>query len=216
MIKLISFDLDGTLVDRNFDDLLWYKVVPGLFAKKHNVSFDKALKKCTSEYDKLGDKDRRWYSIQHWFDYFKLDDDWKKVIWELKGEIGIYPETISVLTRLSKRYKLVLLSNCAREFLDVKVEVEGLKNHFSEIFSVTSDFNDVKKGPEIYLEICKRLNVKPSEVIHVGDHKDFDFEVPRKVGITAFLIDRKGKEKGKFVVADLIEFEKSLGFLQLP
>jgi FMN phosphatase YigB (HAD superfamily) len=45
-IKLISFDLDGTLVDKNsFDKIFWEEEVPKLYAAKKGMSIEEAKKK---------------------------------------------------------------------------------------------------------------------------------------------------------------------------
>jgi putative hydrolase of the HAD superfamily len=68
----------------------------------------------------------------------------------------------------------------------------------------------VKKTAEFYQQVCDILNVDPQEIVHVGDHYDFDYLVPRKLGIQAFYLDRFGKQKGQFVLKDLSELEKRI------
>jgi len=33
-IKIVSFDVDGTLVKEDFNDLIWQKEIPSLYAQK--------------------------------------------------------------------------------------------------------------------------------------------------------------------------------------
>jgi FMN phosphatase YigB (HAD superfamily) len=40
-------------------------------------------------------------------------------------------------------------------------------------------------------------------MIHVGDDQSFDFEVPRRLGITAFYLDRTSENSGDHVVDSL-------------
>jgi FMN phosphatase YigB (HAD superfamily) len=64
--------------------------------------------------------------------------------------------------------------------------------------------------------VCEILNVKPQAVVHIGDHWVFDFINPRKIGITAYYLDRAqetGKERttaelkedDAFIISDLNE-----------
>ena len=82
----------------------------------------------------------------------------------------------------------------------------GLRGYFTHVFSCTSDFDEVKKTPDVYVSVCRILGIEPEEMIHVGDHRHFDFIAPRQLGVTAFLLDREGKEEGDFIVHDLREF----------
>ena len=71
------------------------------------------------------------------------------------------------------------------------------------IISTTDDLEAIKKDEKIYKLILKKLKIKPEEMLHVGDNKVFDFEVPRKIGINALFVDRSEKTKGKFVIKSL-------------
>jgi putative hydrolase of the HAD superfamily len=52
--------------------------------------------------------------------------------------------------------------------------------------------------------------VDPREIVHVGDHYDFDYLVPRRLGIQAFYLDRSGEQKGEFVLRSLRELEEKI------
>ena len=59
------------------------------------------------------------------------------------------------------------------------MEATGLDRYFGQIFSATSDFREVKKTPRFYQRVCEILKVRPEELVHVGDHYEFDYLVPR-------------------------------------
>ena len=44
MVKVVSFDLVGTLIDSYYEDYVWKEVIPQLFARKKGVSFEEARK----------------------------------------------------------------------------------------------------------------------------------------------------------------------------
>jgi FMN phosphatase YigB (HAD superfamily) len=54
------------------------------------------------------------------------------------------------------------------------------------------------------------LGVEPKDMFHIGDLWEDDFISPRKIGIKAFFLDRKGKKKGKFFVKNLLEFKTKI------
>ena len=125
-------------------------------------------------------------------------------------KIRIYPNVNHLLEHLKDRFQLVLTSNAGREFIDVEMEATGLRKYFNQIFSATSDFRMVKKTIDFYRRICEILRVEPPEIVHVGDHYEFDYLVPRSLGIHAFYLDRSGERKGDFVISDLRDLEKKV------
>ncbi len=190
-VKVISFDVDGTLIDKSFVDTFWEIEIPKLYAKKYNLDFNEAWKMVKKCYDEVGDHDVRWYLPKYWFDRFNFVEDPEEILWKLKDKVKVYPDAKKVLKELYGKYTLIVTSNASWEFLNIGLE--KIKNYFSKIYSCTSDFGEVRKTPSVYLRICNDLKVKPNEIVHVGDHYEFDYLVPRSVGIEAYLIDRKGK-----------------------
>jgi len=211
MKKIISFDMDGTLFDKNFDDLLWFTEMPKLYSKKHKISFEGARRKCLEEYDKESKFSTRWYDIKHWLSHFQLDHPWEKIVGDLKHTVNIYDDAIPALKSLGKKYRLVLLSTATRDFINLKMGVENISKYFCKIYSTTTDLGASGKSKMVYRKLMSVLNVKPEQLVHVGDDEDFDFKIPRKMGITAYLLDRKRKgKKGEFVVHSLKELEEKL------
>lgn len=209
-IKVISFDLDGTLVGPEFNEWVWGVGIPQLFAEKRRIPFDEAKEIVEGEYRKVGDGSLEWYDIKYWFNFFQLDGNWKPLLNRFSQRIKIYPEVLKVLKDLSFHYRLIIISNAAREFIDIEVEVAELRGYFSRIFSATSDFGQVKKTAEFYEHICKLLLIGFQEMVHVGDHWEFDYLVPKGLGIQALHIDRSGNRRGDDVIRNLEEVGQRL------
>jgi len=206
-LKIISFDLDGTLIDQKFVDSIWFEGLPSLYAKLHHITFDEAKNFLTKEYDKVGMEKLEWYDIKYWLRKFLGHENWKELFEDKKSRISLYPEVPKVLRELGDAgYSMVITSNSAREFLNFELEHTDIKHYFKHIFSSTSDFHEVKKKADFYAKICKLLNTPPNEVAHVGDNWKFDFEVPRSLGIAAFYLDRSRKQSGEFILHSLEEF----------
>ncbi len=211
MPKIISFDMDGTLIDPEFTDWVWSHGIPTLYAKKNGIDFEEAKQIVEGEYRKVGEGAIEWYDIKYWLNLFGLNPDWKALMEQYIDKIKVYSDVNHVLDRLKERGSLVLTSNAGREFIDIELEVTGLGRYFDRIFSATSDFGQIKKTIHFYQTICEILKVTPDEIVHVGDHYEFDYLVPRSIGIHAFYLDRSGKEKGEFILGDLRELEKKMG-----
>lgn len=201
--RLLSFDLDGTLVDLAFTDLVWHEGIPVLYAQKTGVDLAQARELVLQEYRKVGDGALEWYDIAYWFGYFDLPEGWEALLKRYAPQVRVYPEVHEVLSRLREQYSLIILSNAAREFIDVEIHQGRLAGYFDLVVSATSDFGLVKKSPEFYERICKLLGVVPHELIHVGDHRVFDYQVPRGMGIAALHLNREGDWAGPDVIRDL-------------
>jgi HAD superfamily hydrolase (TIGR01549 family) len=203
----ISFDMDGTLVDPVFTDYVWGQGIPTLYAKKVGLPFEAAKAFVEKEYKKVGEGAIEWYDIKYWFRFFELGQSWKALMKQFVDKIQVYPDVDHILDRLKNRFQLILASNAGREFIEVEMEATGLGRYFEQIFSATSDFGVVKKTIEFYQRICQTLGASPQEIIHIGDHYEFDYLVPRRLGIHAFYLDRLGEKRGEFVVRNLGELE---------
>lgn len=212
--KIISFDMDGTLVDTEFTDWVWGHGIPTLYAKKTGISFEEAKVFVTQEYLKVGERAIEWYDIKYWFRFFQLEESWRAVMERYTDKIKVYPDVHPVLERLGGRFPLILTSNAGREFIDLEMEVTGLGRYFQRIFSATTDFGEVKKTAGFYQRICQILETKPQEIIHVGDHYEFDYLVPRSLGIHAFYLDRSGKQGGDSVIPELKDLEGRFSILE--
>jgi putative hydrolase of the HAD superfamily len=206
--------MDGTLVDPEFTDWVWGHGVPTLYAEKAGLPFEEAKTFVVEEYSKVGEEAVEWYDINYWLNFFQIEMNWKELLERYTDKIKIYPDVNHLLERLSDQFALVLTSNAGREFIDVEMEATGLKKYFGRIFSATSDFKKVKKTTDFYQRICQILRVKPQEIVHVGDHHEFDYLVPRSLGIHAFYLDRSGERKGDFTLSDLGDLERRLPHIE--
>ncbi|MBA7639855.1 Phosphoglycolate phosphatase [subsurface metagenome] len=204
-LKIISFDVDGTLVDLEYNDLIWFKEIPELVAKKKKISFEKSLKFVYEEYTKLGEHNLNWYDINYWISYFELEISPKIIFEKYELQVKIYPEVIPLLEELKKNFILIVITAMPREFLIPKIK--KLEKYFKFSFSALSDFKELKNS-EIYSKISKALNVCPEQILHIGDHWEFDYLAAQKAGMNVIYLDRSNTKKGNFVVNNLTEIKR--------
>ena len=206
MIEVISFDMDGTLIHKEYVDHVWLEGIPRVLAANENISLVKAKEYVLQEYKKIGEDDLLWYNIQYWIDKFQLGCHWQNLLLSYRGLIHLYPEVPDVLQCLRDRYRLIITSNAAREFIQVETETLGITDAFEYLFSAVTDFQKTKKHPLVYERICNTLQVDQDAIVHVGDNWKFDYEAPRKAGIHSYYLDRSNKHKGPDTVSDLAMF----------
>ena len=209
MIRIISLDMDGTLVNSRFVDKVWMEGMPRLYAERTGLDLPAAREYVIGEYMKIGSDHLEWYDLKFWIDKFGLSIGKEELLELYEDEIEVYPEVEEVLELLSENYELVVTSNAAREFIDI--ELDGLQGYFREVFSATSDFREVKKSPLLYGAICAHLDARPFEVLHIGDHYSHDYESALDAGLDALFLDRKGERQGPEVIGDLREAVELIG-----
>lgn len=210
-VKVISFDLDGTLFDNMFVDSVWLEEIPRLYSVEKGVSVEDARKVVRREYDGVGKERLEWYDIHYWIRRFSLNVEAKELLRNFEHRIRAYPEVPKVLEQLKQRgFTLVVVTNAGREFVELELEKAKMKDRFDRVFSSTSDFGVVKKTVKLYQRVCDILGISAHEMIHVGDDRSFDFDFPRRLGILAFHLDRTGKQEGEFVIHSLEELNRRL------
>jgi putative hydrolase of the HAD superfamily len=204
MIKVISFDADGTLVDKSFMDAFWNIGIPKEYAREKGISFEEARCEVEKLYHEVGEEDIRWYTPDYWFDLLGLGITPRQLMENYKNYLKIYPEAKTVLETLMEKYPLVVISNAPREILSF--ELASLEGYFAHVFSATTDFKEVRKTSDFYSRVCETLGIKPPELAHVGDHWNFDYVIPKRLGIRTFFLERTREKTGPDVIHSLEEF----------
>jgi putative hydrolase of the HAD superfamily len=190
-IKIVSFDVEGTLVTTDFSAAIWFEGIPGDYASRYGISFKEAEKIVFNEYEKIGDQKMEWYDINYWMRKFNLGRS-DKFLAGYRDRIHLYPEVRDVLESLGRKYTLVVASGTPREFLEHLLK--DINHHFNMIFSSTSDFRSTK-NKEFYRVICRQMGSAASSIVHVGDNLQFDFHSASEAGLHAYYLDRKNEEK---------------------
>jgi putative hydrolase of the HAD superfamily len=203
--------MDGTITDTSFVDSVWLEGIPRLFAAKNNLSFEQAKKNVKTEYDNVGRERLEWYDLSYWINKFSLNVFPRTVLHDFENRISMFPEVPKVLEKLKdKGFRLIIISNARREFVDLELEKTKIAHYFEHVFSSTSDFGLIKNSIRLYKEICTICKIAPNEMVHAGDDHLFDFEVPRSLGISAFYLDRTRQCREETAIHTLEELNQKL------
>lgn len=209
-IKVISFDVEGTLVTPDFSYAIWFEFIPGYYAEINSIDFEQARKVVEEEYKKVGDQRLEWYDVNYWFNKLGLGVP-DPVMERCQGRVCYYPEVKDVLLSLNGKYKLVVASGSPREFL--RHLLRDIEPYFAKVFSSISDYKQLKTS-EFYLQICQSMEVRPEQILHIGDNWQFDFLAPREIGINSFYLDRQGQTNHHDSLASLKQLEAILSACQ--
>ncbi len=139
------------------------------------------------------------------FVYDKLVGMWNKNTILCKP----FPETIEVLEDLKKDYKLVLISNTDNLSVPQLLDKFKLKKYFDDIV-LSCDHGMLKTDKKLFAQALKKVKLKKSEVIMVGDAIPTDIEGAKKAGIKAILVDRRDTREYENKIADLSELKEKI------
>ena len=119
-------------------------------------------------------------------------DNFFEIAYEHFAEAGVwelYPEVIDVLEQLRALFSLAVISNFDGRLRFI-LEHLGISKYFRHIF-VSSELGADKPDPEIFRRALKLIDLKPSEVLHVGDDSERDWKAAAEDGLSVFQLDRQ-------------------------
>ena len=172
-IETFFLDMDGTLLDLSYDNYFWHKHIPKVYAKINNISYIKSKEIFEKMYkEKQGTLD--WYCLNYWSDKLKINLN--SELLKTKHKIKIFPGVIDFLLQLKKRdIKIVLLTNCPRDMLNVKFNEKKLWGYFDNIIS-SEDYGFAKETNEFWNCLDKELIYNKKTTIFIDDNqKVLDF-----------------------------------------
>ena len=176
-IDAIIFDLDGTLWN-TVDSCL--KATSFVKEEHSDITRDVTKKQIESAMGKTSDE-----IVNIYYGYLPREkgeeyanEAFNKNVDNLLKEGGtLYPNTRDTIIKLSKKYKLYIVSNCVKGYIESFFNTSGLKDYFSDYESYGNTL--LSKGENIKF-VIERNNLK--NPIYVGDTKG-DMEASNYAGI---------------------------------
>jgi putative hydrolase of the HAD superfamily len=118
-------------------------------------------------------------------------DNFFEIAYEHFAEAGVwelYPEVVDVLEKLRRRFQLAVISNFDGR-LRLILQHLSISKFFAQVF-VSSELGADKPDLEIFRRALKFIDLKPNEVLHVGDDSERDWEAASAAGLSIFRLDR--------------------------
>jgi putative hydrolase of the HAD superfamily len=130
-IDTILLDMDGTLLDLNFDTHFWREHVPLRYAEMHGIDIESAREKLYPRFRAVeGTMD--WYCVDYWSRELELDIAMLKE--EVDHLIQVFPNVREFLDRLRQQNKhVVLVTNAHQKSLQLKMHRTQLAGHMDDI-----------------------------------------------------------------------------------
>jgi len=149
-INSVFLDMDGTLLDLNFDNHFWQAFVPARYAERAGLGLEEAKALLAPRFRAMEGR-LEWYCLDYWSEQLDLDIPAMKQ--EIAGLIGVLPHVVEFLGAVRRADKrLVLVTNAHRKSLGLKMERTRLQHFFDAIVS-SHDLGHPKEDPEFWRKL---------------------------------------------------------------
>jgi HAD superfamily hydrolase (TIGR01509 family) len=168
-VTWVLLDMDGTLLDKYFDDYFWETLVPEEYARRRGLNLAAAKTEVFARYQRE-EGTLNWTDIDFWSRELDLD------IPALKGSIRhlieVHPDTEDFLKFLQKMEKKVaLVTNAHWKTLNLKMNHVGLLGYFDEVIS-SFDLGTPKEIVSFWEILRERLHFEPRHALLVDDNAE--------------------------------------------
>jgi putative hydrolase of the HAD superfamily len=165
-VDTVFLDMDGTLLDLNYDNQVWSQVVPKAFAEKCGMTLQQAKLHLSEQMaGVLGTMP--FYNFDYWSEFTGLD------ILQLHKSAASYirylPGAENFLCRLkSLNKKTVIATNADRRGFDLKNQITRLGDYVDATVS-SHDFQLPKERQEFWLALQNKYPFDPTRTLFVDD-----------------------------------------------
>lgn len=168
-IDTVLLDLDGTILDLNYDLHFWLEYLPLMYSNNNNISLQSAKEKIIpilkSQMGKLN-----WYCPDYWGNRFDLDII--KLKQNMSHMIQILPHAENFLKNVkTNNKKIFLATNAHRKTIRVKMDIVHLESYFDGIIS-SHDFGVAKQEQKFWTQLENEINLNKNRAIFFDDSLD--------------------------------------------
>ena len=203
-IDTVLLDMDGTLLDLNFDNHFWLEFVPSRYAVQNSLSIEQAKQQLMPQFKEMEGK-LEWYCLDYWSDALRLDIAGLKT--EVAGLISILPHVVEFLETIQQSSrKVMLVTNAHRASLDLKMQKTCLDRFFDQIIS-SHDYGSPKETQEFWLQLDKQHAFDKKRTLMIDDSLAV-LKSARLYGIKYLIsISKPDSQQAKRVIADFPAIE---------
>ncbi|MDQ7089704.1 MAG: GMP/IMP nucleotidase [Methylococcales bacterium] len=162
----VLLDMDGTLLDLNFDNHFWREFIPLKYAEKNKLSLFNAKQVLAPKFKQMEGK-LEWYCLDYWTQVLALDIVGLKV--EIAALISVLPHVVEFLEALKNTDKRVLLvTNAHPESLNLKMEKTCLNLFFDGIIC-SHDLGYPKENLKFWTKLQQQQGFDKSHTVMIDD-----------------------------------------------
>jgi putative hydrolase of the HAD superfamily len=178
-IDTVLLDMDGTLLDRHYDDHFWLEHVPRRYAARHAITLEESRQKLYRLF-KSQEKTLNWTDLDYWSECLDLDIPLLKL--EIEHLIAVHPfvtEFLLFLRHSGKRIHLV--TNAHSKTLSLKMKRTRLGPYFDSIISA-HDLGLPKEDIGFWHKLREKIPFDPPKTM-LGEDSEDNLASARAYGI---------------------------------
>jgi putative hydrolase of the HAD superfamily len=178
-IDTVLLDMDGTLLDRHFDDHFWMEHVPRVYARENRIGLESA-KKDLYRLFRSQEKTLNWTDLDYWSSRLRLDIPLLKR--DVDHLISVHPFVVEFLLFLRRNGKSIhLVTNAHGKTLDLKLRKTRIGPYFSGIISA-HDLGLPKEDEAFWGKLRERIPYDPARTL-LGEDSETNLKTAASYGI---------------------------------
>jgi HAD superfamily hydrolase (TIGR01509 family) len=192
-IEFVLLDMDGTLLDKYFDDYFWEHLVPEKYSEIHNITFGRAKEELMKKY-MVHEGTLNWTDLDFWSNQLNIDIPAMKE--QIKHLIEVHPHVENFLRMLGKEKKKVfLVTNAHYKSIDLKFKKTLIGKYFDAVLT-SFDAGYPKEDIKFWEVAEKRLGFDKGKTLFIDDTEEI-LKTAKKFGIKYILYKARANSKVK-------------------
>ena len=165
-IDTVLLDMDGTILDLNYDNQIFGHLLPAAYAKQHDLSAESAQERLHSHMMRLlGTMD--FYRFDYWREFTGLD--MVALHEQAAGLICFLPGADTFLKQLARCSKRVLIAtNADRQSFVIKDKALNLTARVDEVIS-SHDYGVPKENDAFWQTLVEHTQLDPARTLFIDD-----------------------------------------------
>lgn len=178
-IDTVLLDMDGTLLDRHFDDHFWLEHVPKRWAAQNGTSIEHARTRLHALF-KSQEQTLNWTDLDYWSQRLGLDIPLLKR--EIEHLIAVHPFVVEFLLFLRQHGKQIwLVTNAHSKTLDLKMKTTRIGAYFDGIVSA-HQVGLPKEDPRFWQALQRFVSYDPGRTL-LGEDSETNLGTAKQYGI---------------------------------